>query len=114
MKRLLLIAIALMAELCSASTTEVLAPYQMGQKLMVDERGKIVPEGYAVGITDIAEAVASQRVVQATATVVREAQKAAADEVRGAVPDQGNLIKVPAEVITPENAQKFYFPDSVY
>jgi len=75
----------LMAELCSATTPEVLAPYQQGQKLMVDERGKIVPEGYAVGISDIAEAVASQQVVQATATVVREAQKAAADEVDAVV-----------------------------
>ena len=47
-------------------------------------------------------------------SMIAVGMKAAADYVRGAVPDQGNLIKVPAEVITPENAQKFYFPDSVY
>lgn len=79
MKRALAIIAALTCAIAFAA--EVLAPYQQGQKLMVDERGKIVPEGYAVGISDIAEAVASQQVVQATATVVREAQKAAADEV---------------------------------
>ena len=64
-----------------ALAEDIQAPYQQGQMLMINERGKIVPEGYAVGISDIAEAVASQKVVQATATVVREAQKAAAEEV---------------------------------
>ena len=47
-------------------------------------------------------------------SMIAVGMKAAIDHVRGVVPDQGNLIKVPAEVITPENAQKFYFPDSVY
>ena len=47
-------------------------------------------------------------------SMIAVGMKAAIDYVRGVAPDQGNLLKVPAEVITPENAQKFYFPDSVY
>ena len=39
--------------------------------------------------------------------------RAAADHLHG-VDSESNLIKVPAEVITPDNAEKFYFPDSVY
>jgi len=34
--------------------------------------------------------------------------------VRHEIPMDKNLIVVPAEVIVPENAQQFYFPDSVY
>lgn len=45
--------------------------------------------------------------------MIAEGMKAGLELIRGKTP-QAKCLVVPAEVVTPENAKNFYFPDSVY
>lgn len=60
-----------------------------GHFLMVDENGRVFPENYAVGISDIAEAEATTAAAAAKAEAVQEA----ADEVTAIVDDIALMIE---------------------
>lgn len=60
---------------------QTVAPYLVGQKLMVDENGNILPKGSALGVKDVAEIAASNAVTEAAVGIVREVQEATEREV---------------------------------
>ena len=75
-----IIAITLIAASAFAFA-DTIAPFQVGQKLMVDENGDLYPKGAVLGVKDAAAIAASNAVTEASIEVVKEVQKATEREV---------------------------------
>jgi len=75
----------LIGTMCAHTAYASITNWPAAQYLMVDQNGRIVPEGYAAGLTEIAQAEAQAAAAQAAARAVRDSTAAASNVVNDIV-----------------------------
>lgn len=71
----------LIGTMCAHTAYASITNWPAAQYLMVDQNGRIVPEGYAAGLTEIAQAEAQAAAAQAAARAVADAAASASNTV---------------------------------